>query len=68
LFVKKNDDFKNHPYKIELGADLNDLVESIKVNGLLAPIVARRKDDNKYKVLFGHRTKKAYEILGIKEI
>ena len=35
------DDFKNHPYKVELGDDLNTLVESIKLNGLLVPIVVK---------------------------
>lgn len=62
------DDFKNHPYKVELGDELNDLVESIKLNGLLVPIVVRRKEDNRYELLSGHRRKKAYEILGIEEI
>lgn len=62
------DDFKNHPYKVELGDELNDLVESIKLNGLLVPIVVRRKEDNRYELLSRHRRKKAYEILGIEEI
>ena len=38
------DDFKNHPYKVELGDELNTLVESIKLNGLLVPIIVRRKE------------------------
>ena len=62
------DDFKNHPYKVELGSELNTLVESIKLNGLLVPIVVRRKEDNRYELLSGHRRKKAYEILGLEEI
>ena len=45
------DDFKNHPYKVELGDDLNTLVESIKLNGLLVPIVVRKKEDNRYELL-----------------
>ena len=28
--ISEIDDFKNHPYKVELGDELNDLVESIK--------------------------------------
>ena len=32
--ISEIDDFKNHPYKVELGDELNDLVESIKLNGL----------------------------------
>lgn len=66
--ISEIDDFKNHPYRVELGDELNTLVESIKLNGLLAPIVVRRKEDNRYEMLSGHRRKKAYEILGLKEI
>jgi len=62
------DDFKNHPYKVELGDELNDLVESIKLNGLLVPIVVRRKENDMYQLLSGHRRKNVYEILGIEEI
>ena len=66
--ISEIDDFKNHPYKVELGDELNTLVESIKLNGLLAPIAVRKKEDNRYELLSGHRRKLAYEILGLKEI
>ena len=45
------DDFKNHPYKVELGDDLNTLVESIKLNGLLVPIVVRRRENNRCRMV-----------------
>lgn len=66
--ISEIDDFKNHPYKVEIGDDLNVLIESIKLNGLLVPIVVRKKEDNRYELLSGHRRKKAYEILGLEEI
>lgn len=66
--ISEIENFKNHPYKVELGDDLNDLVENIKLNGLLVPIVVRRKEDNRYELLSGHRRKKVYEILGLEEI
>ena len=66
--ISEIDDFKNHPYKVEIGDDLNDLVESIKLNGLLVPIVVRRKENGRYELLSGHRRKKVYEILGLEEI
>lgn len=66
--ISEIDDFKNHPYKVELGDELNDLVESIKLNGLLVPIVVRRKENDRYELLSGHRRKKAYEILWLEEI
>lgn len=66
--ISEIDDFESHPYKVELGDDLNNLVESIKLNGLLVPIVVRRKENDMYELLSGHRRKKAYELLGIDEI
>lgn len=66
--ISEMDDFKNHPYKVELGDELNDLVESIKLNGLLVPIVVRRKENDRYELLSGQRRKKVYEILGLEEI
>ena len=68
LDITKLKAFENHPYKVELGDELNTLVESIKLNGLLVPIVVRKKEDNRYELLSGHRRKKVYEILGLKEI
>lgn len=66
--ISEIDDFKNHPYKVELGDELNDLVESIKLNWLLVPIVVRRKENDRYELLSGHRRKKIYEILWLEEI
>lgn len=66
--ISEIDDFKNHPYKVELGDELNDLVESIKLNGLLVLIVVRRKENDRYELLSGQRRKKVYEILGLEEI
>ena len=56
--ISEIDDFKNHKYKVELGDELNDLVESIKLNGLLVPIVVRRKENDRYELLSGHRREK----------
>lgn len=66
--ISEIDDFKGHPYKVEKGSELDDLVESIKLNGLLVPIVVRKTEDNRFELLSGHRRKTAYEILGLGEI
>ena len=66
--INEIDDFNNHPFKVEEGSELDDLVDSIKRNGLLIPIIVRKKEDNRYELLSGHRRKKVYEILGLKVI
>ena len=59
--------FKNHPFKVEDNESFKELVQSIKENGLLNPIVVRPKD-NKYEIISGHRRLKAMELNGYDEI
>jgi ParB family chromosome partitioning protein len=46
--------FKNHPFKLYEGQRLQDMVDSIKANGVIIPIVVRPTDDKKYEILSGH--------------
>ena len=62
------DDFPGHPYKVIDNSDMTELTESIKANGLLNPIIVRKKADGRYELISGHRRKRAYEILKIKKI
>ena len=59
--------FKNHPFKVEDNESIKELVQSIKENGLLNPIIVRPKD-NKYEIISGHRRLKAMELNGNDEI
>ena len=61
------DSFKNHPFLVEEDTALFELIDSIKINGLLNPIVVRQKN-NRYELISGHRRKHAYELLGYTEI
>ena len=61
------DTFKNHPFKVLKNDDLSKLEESIKVNGVLEPIIVRKKDD-RYEIVSGHRRKLASELIGLKTI
>ena len=62
------DSFPNHPYHVFDDADMSELVASIEANGLLNPIIVRKKVDGRYELISGHRRKRAYEILKINEI
>ena len=59
------DDFPDHPFKVKLDEDMDQLVESIKERGLITPITLRPKEDGRYEVVSGHRRKKACEIAGL---
>ena len=59
------DDFPDHPYKVKEDEDMDQLVQSIKDNGILTPVTLRRKEDGMYEVVAGHRRKRACELAGI---
>ena len=58
------DDFNNHPFKVVEDESLKELADSINENGLLEPLVVRRKENGRYEMLSGHRRKKALELIG----
>ena len=61
------DDFNNHPFKVIKNNNFYELVDSIKENGLLTPLIVRKKEDGRYELISGHRRKQALEVLGVLE-
>ena len=59
------DDFPDHPFKVKLDEDMDQLVQSIKDRGIITPITLRQKDDDRYEIVSGHRRKKACELAGL---
>lgn len=62
------DDFPDHPFQVKMNEDMQELVESIKENGLITPVILRTKEDGRFEIVSGHRRKKACEIAGIQTI
>ena len=62
------DDFPDHPFKVRMDEDMQQLVESVGERGLITPVIVRKKDDGRYEVVSGHRRKKACEIAGMKTV
>ena len=62
------DDFPNHPFKVRLDEDMDQLVQSVKDRGVIVPITLRQKDDGRYEIVSGHRRKKACELAGFDTI
>ncbi len=61
-------DFPNHPFKVLDDESMNDLVESISINGVIIPVVVRKEDDGSYSMIAGHRRKHAASIAGLEKI
>ncbi|MBQ4426337.1 MAG: ParB/RepB/Spo0J family partition protein [Oscillospiraceae bacterium] len=66
--ISEIDDFPDHPYQVRLDEDMDRLVESIKLNGVITPVTLRKKDDGRYEMVSGHRRKKACEIAGLETV
>ncbi len=65
--LRKIDSFKDHPFKVENNESLEELRNSIKENGLLNPLVVRKKENGRFEMISGHRRKLALELNGIME-
>lgn len=59
------DDFPDHPFQVREDEDMEKLIESIRNNGVLNPIIVRRKEDERYEIISGHRRKYACKKLGM---
>ena len=55
--------FRNHPFAVRHDEFMEQLVESIRVNGVLNPVLARPKADGGYEIIAGHRRTEASRIL-----
>ena len=66
--ISKIKDFPNHPFLVKDDESMSQLVNSIRMNGVLNPVIARRIDDDHYELISGHRRKHACILLGIERI
>lgn len=62
------DDFPNHPFQVRLDEDMDQLVESVRQNGIITPVTLRPKEDGRYEIVSGHRRKKACELAGLSTV
>lgn len=63
--ISEIDDFPDHPFKVKIDEDMDQLVQSIKERGIITPVTLRPKEDGRYEIVSGHRRKKACEIAGL---
>jgi Predicted transcriptional regulators len=65
--INKLSPYKGHPFKLYEGERLDDMVESIRANGVLVPIIARKVDDT-LEILAGHNRVNAAKLAGLNEV
>lgn len=66
--ISEIDEFPDHPFKVLMDEDMEQLVESIKRNGVMTPATVRLKADGRYELISGHRRKKACEFAGLETL
>ena len=57
--------FENHPFKVIDDNKMDDLVESIRANGVLTPVIVRPDDEGNYEMISGHRRLHAAKRAGL---
>ena len=66
--ISEIDDFPDHPFKVKIDEDMDQLVQSIKERGIITPVTLRPKEDGRYEIVSGHRRKKACELAGLNTV
>ena len=66
--INNIEDFPDHPFQVKDDESMAQLVESIRMNGVLNPVIALKIDENHYQLISGHRRKHACVLLGIDRI
>ena len=66
--VAEISDFPDHPFKVRMDEDMENLVESVKERGVLSPVLVRPLEDGSYQMVSGHRRKRASELAGLETV
>ena len=65
--IEKLHEFDGHPFKVQDNEEMQNLVESIKTQGIISPLIVRLKDNttDEYEVISGHRRLYAGKLAGL---
>ena len=70
ISIEKLHPFENHPYKVQDNEEMEALAESIKIHGIVSPIIVRPLENtaDEYEIISGHRRVMASRKAGITEV
>lgn len=60
--------FAGHPFKVIDDDKMQDLVESVRENGVITPVLIRPAENNQYEMISGHRRMHASKLAGLSNI
>jgi len=69
LAIDKLTPYDKNPFHLYEGERLEDMVESVRENGILVPIIVRRHSlEGKFEILSGHNRVEAAKAVGIEDL
>lgn len=68
LPISKLHEFPNHPFKVDIDDEMQELRDSIYENGVLQPLLVRPQQNGEYIILSGHRRKAASKMAQLSEV
>ena len=66
--INKIHAFKNHPFKVLDDEKMQNLIESVKLSGVLTPVLLRVDSNDEYEMISGHRRLHAAKLAGLTTI
>ena len=66
--INKIHAFKNHPFKVLDDEKMQDLIDSVKLSGVLTPVLLRVDSNDEYEMISGHRRLHAAKMAGLTTI
>lgn len=66
--IKSISPFRSHPFKVINDEKMEDLINSIKENGVITPVLIRPTEKNHYEMISGHRRMYAARKAGLATI
>lgn len=68
ISVNLLDPFYDHPFNAYSAEDLSELVESVKLLGVVNPVIVRKKAGGRYEILAGHNRTNAAKKAGLRTV
>ena len=61
-------EFPCHPFQVRMDAAMEEMVRSVRENGVLVPALVRPKEGGGYEMVSGHRRRKAAQLAGLSQL
>ena len=70
ILMSKIHQFEGHPYKVLDNEEMNNLIQSVQIHGIMSPLIVRPLENktDEYEIISGHRRFRAAQKAGLTEV